>query len=86
MEVSVDIISTRVCNGPTVYGGAVTKHMLCAGDLSGGKDSCQVSHGTRSLCRIQRKAGLSPKGSGYLLLETECQGLSDMLCSFGLYH
>ncbi|TNN51406.1 Transmembrane protease serine 13 [Liparis tanakae] len=42
MEVSVDIISTLVCNGPTVYRGAVTEHMLCAGDLKGGRDACQA--------------------------------------------
>lgn len=43
MEVTVDIISTQVCNNPNVYGGAVNKNMLCAGELKGGKDSCQVS-------------------------------------------
>lgn len=43
MEVSVNIISDTVCNSVTVYNKAVTKNMLCAGDLRGGKDSCQVS-------------------------------------------
>lgn len=43
MEVTVDIISDDVCNSPSVYNNAITKHMLCAGHLEGGRDSCQVS-------------------------------------------
>ena len=43
MEVTVDIISENVCTSPFVYGNAISKYMLCAGDLEGGKDSCQVS-------------------------------------------
>ncbi|CAB1352675.1 unnamed protein product [Coregonus sp. 'balchen'] len=43
MEVTVDIIDSSVCNRNTVYNGQVSQNMLCAGDMKGGKDSCQDS-------------------------------------------
>lgn len=43
MEVDVNIISDDVCKSPSVYYNLITRNMLCAGHLQGGKDSCQVS-------------------------------------------
>lgn len=42
MEVAVNLIDTSSCNTAAVYNGAITGNMQCAGDLAGGKDSCQV--------------------------------------------
>ncbi len=42
MEVTVNIINTRLCNSSQVYRGAISKNMICAGDMNGGRDSCQV--------------------------------------------
>uniref|UniRef100_A0A3Q3X6A9 Peptidase S1 domain-containing protein n=1 Tax=Mola mola TaxID=94237 RepID=A0A3Q3X6A9_MOLML len=42
-EVSVPIVSNRVCN--RAYLGSITNNMLCAGLNEGGKDSCQGDSG-----------------------------------------
>lgn len=42
MEVAVNLIEQSTCNKASSYNGAITGNMQCAGDLAGGRDSCQV--------------------------------------------
>ncbi|XP_030059680.1 transmembrane protease serine 2 [Microcaecilia unicolor] len=45
MTVSVPLISSSRCNTKSVYNGAITASMICAGYLQGGIDSCQGDSG-----------------------------------------
>lgn len=41
-RVDVDIIDRNVCSRPDSNGAVVQENMLCAGNMKGGKDACQV--------------------------------------------
>ncbi|XP_034025158.1 transmembrane protease serine 13a [Thalassophryne amazonica] len=67
MEVTVDIIGSAVCKSPAVYGNLVTRHMLCAGDLEGGRDACQGDSGGPLVCQGEDRwflAGITSWGVG----------------------
>ncbi|CAJ1065451.1 transmembrane protease serine 13a [Xyrichtys novacula] len=67
MEVTVGIITKDVCNSPRVYGGAVSRNMICAGHLGGGKDSCQGDSGGPLMCKHGNRwyvVGITSWGQG----------------------
>lgn len=53
-EASVKIISRNICN--KLYDDAVTPRMLCAGNLQGGVDACQVGGCTTLLITRKQEA------------------------------
>lgn len=41
-EAGFPVIENRVCNRPSYLNGKVRDHEMCAGNIEGGVDSCQV--------------------------------------------
>lgn len=49
-RVDVDIIDRNVCTRPDSNGAVVQENMLCAGNMKGGRDACQVIFALHSEC------------------------------------
>ncbi|XP_055021983.1 trypsin [Boleophthalmus pectinirostris] len=48
--VKLPIVSSEQCNSSMSYNGSITKHMICAGYSTGGKDACQGDSGGPLVC------------------------------------
>lgn len=61
-ETGFPVIENKICNRPEFLNGRVKKHELCAGNIHGGTDTCQVrkSVSIRVGCKhIQIKYGIA---------------------------
>lgn len=51
-ETGFPVIENKICNRPSYLNGRVKDHEMCAGNIEGGTDSCQV-------CRLKNKRKLT---------------------------
>uniref|UniRef100_A0A8D2B4M1 Granzyme K n=1 Tax=Sciurus vulgaris TaxID=55149 RepID=A0A8D2B4M1_SCIVU len=82
-EVTVTIISQKLCNSQSYYNHnpVITKDMICAGDTRGKKDSCQGDSGGPLVCKGVfhaivsggHKCGIAKKPGIYTLLTKKYQ-------------
>uniref|UniRef100_A0A8C0XSK6 Peptidase S1 domain-containing protein n=1 Tax=Castor canadensis TaxID=51338 RepID=A0A8C0XSK6_CASCN len=82
-EVTVTVISRKVCNSHSYYNHnpVITKDMICAGDARGQKDSCQGDSGGPLVCKGVfhaivsggHKCGVAKKPGVYILLTKKYQ-------------
>lgn len=82
-EVTVTVISRKLCNSPSYYNHnpVITNDMLCAGDAKGHKDSCQGDSGGPLICKGVfhgivsggHKCGIAKKPGIYTLLTKKYQ-------------
>lgn len=65
-EAGFPVIETKVCNRPAYLNGRVKDHEMCAGNIDGGTDSCQVRKRTRE--KILEK----PLSNIWIVLTSKC--------------
>ncbi|MBN3270720.1 GRAA protein, partial [Polyodon spathula] len=77
MEVNVTVVDRKICE--KLYINTITRNMFCAGDINGGKDSCEGDSGGPIICNgiysgivsFGEKCGLRDKPGVYALLTNE---------------
>lgn len=47
-ETGFPVIENKICNRPSYLNGRVRDHEMCAGNIEGGTDSCQVCRTPRN--------------------------------------
>lgn len=51
-EVGFPVIENKICNRPSYLNGRVRDHEMCAGNIEGGSDSCQVNNKQTKDCAL----------------------------------